>query len=141
LATFPGAVEFDAALRAGHTPSLEEMAPGHADTAFLQYTGGTTGVAKGEEIFVCPLPLYLVYALSSSLVFMKIGALTILAANPRDVPAFIHDLKKQPFTAIIGVNTLYRALLDAPGAVEVDTRSLKLANAGGMAVQLVVDER
>jgi long-chain acyl-CoA synthetase len=165
--TIPGTVEFNAALRAGHALSLDDVPLGHADTAFLQYTGGTTGVAKGamlthgnlvanvqqlaawmaprlldgKEIFVCPLPLYHVYALSSSLVFMKIGAMTILVANPRDMRAFLHDLKKHPFTAIIGVNTLYRALLDAPGFVEVDTRSLKMANAGGMAVQRVVAER
>jgi long-chain acyl-CoA synthetase len=165
--TIPGAIEFNAALRAGHALRLDEVPLGHADLAVLQYTGGTTGVAKGavlshgnlvanlqqlsawiaprlldgKEVFVCPLPLYHIYALSSSLVFMKIGALTILVANPRDMPAFIHDLKQQPFTAIIGVNTLYRALLDAPGFVEVDTRSLKMANAGGMAVQRVVAER
>jgi len=165
--TIPGAVEFNAALRAGHPLSLDDVPLGHSDIAFLQYTGGTTGVAKGamlthgnmvanvqqlaawmapklldgKEIFVCPLPLYHVYALSSSLVFMKIGALTILVANPRDMHAFIHDLKQHPFTAIIGVNTLYRALLDAPGFVEVDTRSLKMANAGGMAVQRAVAER
>ena len=163
----PGAVEFNAALRAGHALSLEDVPLARGDIAFLQYTGGTTGVAKGamlthgnmvanlqqlaawiapnlldgKEIFVCPLPLYHVYALSSSLVFMKIGALTILVANPRDMPAFIHDLKRHPFTAIIGVNTLYRALLDAPGFIDVDTRSLKMANAGGMAVQRVVAER
>ena len=163
----PGAVEFNAALRAGHALHLQDVPLGHADNAFLQYTGGTTGVAKGamlthgnmvanlqqlsawiapnllegEEIFVCPLPLYHVYALSSSLVFMKIGAMTILVANPRDMHAFIHDLKAHPFTAIIGVNTLYRALLDAPGFAEVDTRSVKMANAGGMAVQRVVAER
>ena len=165
--TIPGAVEFNAALRAGHALGPEDVPLDHSDTAFLQYTGGTTGVAKGamlshgnmvanvqqlaawmapklldgKEIFVCPLPLYHVYALTSSLVFMKIGALTVLVANPRDMHAFIHDLKKHPFTAIIGVNTLYRALLDAPGFVEVDTRSLKMANAGGMAVQRVVAER
>ena len=165
--SIPGAVEFNAALRAGHALNLQDVPLGHPDTAFLQYTGGTTGVAKGamlthgnmvanlqqlsawiapnllegKEIFVCPLPLYHVFALSSSLVFMKIGALTVLVANPRDMPAFIHDLKKFPFTAIIGVNTLYRALLDAPGFAEVDMRSLKMANAGGMAVQRVVAER
>jgi long-chain acyl-CoA synthetase len=165
--TIPGTIEFNAALRAGHALSLEDVPLGHSDTAFIQYTGGTTGMAKGamlthgnmvanvqqlaawmapklldgKEIFICPLPLYHVYALTSSLVFMKIGALTILVANPRDMRAFIHDLKKHPFTAIIGVNTLYRALLDAPGFVEVDTRSLKMANAGGMAVQRVVAER
>ena len=69
----------------------------------------------GKEVFVCPLPLYHVYALTSSLVFMKIGAHTILITNPRDMPAFVHDLRKYPFTVMIGVNTLYRALLDAPG--------------------------
>ncbi len=165
--TIPGAIEFNATLRAGHALGLEDVPLGSADTAFLQYTGGTTGVAKGamlthgnlvanvqqvsawiapklldgEEIFVCPLPLYHVYALNSSLVFLKIGALTVLVVNPRDLHAFIHDLKRHPFTAIIGVNTLYRALLDAPGFSEVDTRSLKMANAGGMAVQRVVAER
>jgi long-chain acyl-CoA synthetase len=163
----PGAIEFNAALRAGRGLRLDEVDLGPADTAFLQYTGGTTGVAKGavlthgnmvanlqqlaawiapnlrdgQEIFVCPLPLYHVYALSSSLVFLKIGALTVLVGNPRDMPAFIRDLKRHPFTAIIGVNTLYRALLDAPAFADVDTRSLKVANAGGMAVQRAVAER
>ena len=161
------AVQFNAALRTGHGQLLDEAPLAHADTAFLQYTGGTTGVAKGavlthgnlvaniqqvaawiahdlndgKEIFVCPLPLYHVYALTSALVFMKIGAHTVLVTNPRDMPAFIHDLKRHPFTAMIGVNTLFRALLDAPQFVDVDTRSLKLAAAGGMAVQQVVAQR
>ena len=165
--TLAGTVEFNAALRAGRSLSLQAVPLGHADPAFLQYTGGTTGVAKGavlshgnmvanlqqlaawlaprllegQEILVCPLPLYHVYALSSCLVFMKLGALTVLVANPRDMHAFLHDLKRHPFTAIIGVNTLYRALLDAPGFADVDLRHLKLANAGGMAVQRVVAER
>jgi long-chain acyl-CoA synthetase len=163
----PGATEFNAALRAGHAQTLDEVPLSHADTAFLQYTGGTTGVAKGtvlthgnlvanlqqlaawiahdlkdgKEILVCPLPLYHVYALTCNLVFMKIGAHNILVTNPRDMHAFVNDLKKHPFTAIIGVNTLYRALLDAPEFAEVDTRSLKVTNAGGMAVQRVVAER
>ena len=162
-----GAVEFNAALRAGHERVLQDVPLGHADTAFLQYTGGTTGVAKGavlthgnmvanlqqlsawlaprlldgQEILVCPLPLYHVYALSSCLVFMKLGAHTVLVANPRDTHAFINDLKRYPFTALIGVNTLFRALLDAPAFAEVDTSHLKMANAGGMAVQRVVAER
>jgi long-chain acyl-CoA synthetase len=162
-----GATEFNAAMHTGRKLSLDEVALSHSDTAFLQYTGGTTGVAKGamlthgnmvanvlqlaawigrdlkdgEEIYVCPLPLYHVYALASSLVFMKIGAHAVLITNPRDMPAFIHDLKKYPFTAIIGVNTLYRALLDAPAFAEVTVQQLKLANAGGMAVQRVVAER
>jgi len=162
-----GATEFNAALRAGRAQELDDVALGHDDKAFLQYTGGTTGVAKGavlthgnlvanlqqvgawiahdlidgKEILVCPLPLYHVYALTSSLVFMNKGAHTVLVTNPRDMHAFIHDLKKYPFTAIIGVNTLYRALLDAPEFADVDRRSLKMASAGGMAVQRVVAER
>jgi long-chain acyl-CoA synthetase len=162
-----GAIEFNAALRAGHGQDLDEVPLGHDDTAFLQYTGGTTGVAKGavlthgnmianvqqmgawmardlvegKEVFVCPLPLYHVYALTSALVFMKFGAHTVLVTNPRDMKAYIHDLKKYPFTIIIGVNTLYRALLDAPEFADVDTRTLKLTSAGGMAVQRVVAER
>jgi long-chain acyl-CoA synthetase len=159
--------EFNAALRTGAKETLQHIALDHSDTAFLQYTGGTTGVAKGavlthgnmvanleqvgawiahdlldgKEVFVCPLPLYHVYALNSSLVFMKIGARTILITNPRDMHAFIHDLKKYPVTAMVGVNTLYRALLDAPEFSEVDLHTLKVVNAGGMAVQRVVAER
>jgi len=162
-----GATEFNAALRAGHGQELEDVPLSHDDTAFLQYTGGTTGVAKGavlthgnmvanvqqmaawmarglvdgKEVFVCPLPLYHVYALTSNLVFMKLGAHTVLVTNPRDIGAYIQDLKKYPFTIIIGVNTLYRALLDAPEFAGVDTSTLKLTSAGGMAVQRVVAER
>ncbi len=162
-----GAVEFNAALRAGRGLRLDDVPVAHGDTAFLQYTGGTTGVAKGtvlshgnlvanlqqlgawiahdleegKEVFVCPLPLYHVFALTSSLMFTKIGAHTILITDPRNMEAFLHDLRKYPFTAIIGVNTLYRALLDTPGFADVDLRSLKLASAGGMAVQRVVAER
>ncbi len=162
-----GATEFNAALRAGHGQDLDDVPLSHGDTAFLQYTGGTTGVAKGavlthgnlvanvqqmsawmardlvdgKEVFVCPLPLYHVYALTSCLVFLRMGAHTVLVTNPRDMKAYIHDLKKVPFTVIIGVNTLYRALLDAPEFADVDTRALKLTSAGGMAVQRVVAER
>ncbi len=163
----PGAVEFNAALHTGRGQRLDDVPLGHGDTAFLQYTGGTTGVAKGtvlshgnllanlqqlgawiahdledgKEVFVCPLPLYHVFALTSSLMFMKIGAHTILITDPRNMEAFLHDLRKYRFTAMIGVNTLYRALLETPGFGDVDLRSLKLASAGGMAVQRVVAER
>ena len=163
----PDAIEFNSALRHGRALSLVAQPLGHKDVAFLQYTGGTTGIAKGavlthgnmvanlqqvgawiahdlldgKEVFVCPLPLYHVYALNSSLVFMKIGAHTILITNPRDMDAFLHDLKKHRFTSIIGVNTLYRALLDAPEFAKVDTSGLNVANAGGMAVQRVVAQR
>ncbi len=162
-----GATELNTALLAGRGQDVEDVPLTHDDMAFLQYTGGTTGVAKGavlthgnlvanvqqmtawmardlvegKEVFVCPLPLYHVYALTSCLVFMKMGAHTVLVTNPRDIKAYIHDLKKYPFTIIIGVNTLYRALLDAPEFAEVDTRALKLTSAGGMAVQRVVAER
>jgi long-chain acyl-CoA synthetase len=76
-----------------------------------------------------------------TLVLMKIGAHTVFITNPRDMEAFLHDLKRYPFTVIFGVNTLYRALLDTPGFAEVDTRALKVSSAGGMAVQRVVAER
>ena len=160
-------IEFNAALRQGRSLSLVGVPLSHKDIAFLQYTGGTIGVAKGavlthgnmvanlqqvgawiahdlldgKEVFVCPLPLYHVYALNSSLVFMKIGAHTILVTNPRDMDAFIHDLKKYRFSAIIGVNTLYRSLIDTPEFAGVDTSGLKVANAGGMAIQRVVAQR
>src|ERR1035438_4857099 len=98
-------------------------------------------LVDGKEVFVCPLPLYHVYALTSSLVFMKMGAHTVLVTNPRDMMAYIHDLKKYPFTIIIGVNTLYRALLDAPEFADVDTRATRVTSAGGMAVQRAVAER
>jgi long-chain acyl-CoA synthetase len=165
--TIPGALEFNAVLRSGHGKDLKEPSLQHSDIAFLQYTGGTTGVAKGavlthgnmvanlqqlaawiahdliegKEILVCPLPLYHIYALTCTLVFMKIGAHNILITNPRDMPAFLHELKRNNFTAMIGVNTLYRALLDAPGFSELNMCGLKLANAGGMAVQRIVAQR
>ena len=137
------------------------------DLAFLQYTGGTTGVAKGamltqahmvanlqqvsawiardlldgKEVAIIPLPLYHVYATTTNLVFMKIGARIELITNPRDFPAFVATLKKVPFTAMIGVNTLYNALLNAPGFADLNLHRLKLASAGGMAVQRAVAER
>jgi long-chain acyl-CoA synthetase len=163
----PNAIEFKAALRAGREQTPDEVPLNHDDIAFLQYTGGTTGVAKGavlthgnlvanlqqvhawiardlqdgKETCILPLPLYHVYALTSNLVFMKIGAHIILITNPRDIPAFIEELKKIRFTVIVGVNTLYNALLNAPEFAQVDTRGLKVANAGGMAVQRAVAEK
>ena len=157
----PAAVQFNVALRKGQVLPLAEVALTGADAAFLQYTGGTTGVAKGailshsnmvanvlqlsawvalgledgKEVFVCPLPLYHIYALSSALVFLKIGAHTLLITNPRDLPGVVKDLQKYRVTAIIGVNTFYRALMDAPGFATIDFSGLKMVNAGGMAVQ------
>jgi long-chain acyl-CoA synthetase len=162
-----GAVGFNRVLAAGRTLAPDDVALTHNDLAFLQYTGGTTGVAKGamlthgnmvanvlqvaawmspnlkdgEETVVIPLPLYHVFALTGCLSFFSKGAQTVLIANPRDMPAFLKALRETRFTAIIGVNTLFRALLDAPGFADVDLRPLKLAVAGGMAVQHVVAHR
>ena len=162
-----GAIDFNRALDAGRSQVLDDVSLGHDDLAFLQYTGGTTGVAKGamlshgnmvanvlqvaawmspnlddgEETLVIPLPLYHVFALTGALSFFSKGAQAVLVANPRDLPDFVKTLRQTRFTAIIGVNTLFRALLDAPGFADVDLRSLKLAVAGGMAVQQVVAQR
>ena len=163
----PQAVSFKTALRQGAAQTLDAVPIGPDDIAFLQYTGGTTGVAKGailthgnmvanvqqvaawiardlldgKETAILPLPLYHVYALTSNLVFMKIGAFNVLITNPRDLPAFIKVLKQTPFSVMIGVNTLYNALLNAPEFAKVDLRTLKLCSAGGMAVQRAVAER
>jgi len=160
-------VDFKAALLAGQGHALDDVPLNHDDVAFLQYTGGTTGVAKGailthgnlvanvqqmaawiardledgKETAILPLPLYHVYALTANLVFMKIGAHVILITNPRDLPGFVKELRKHKFTVIIGVNTLYNALLNAPGFASVATRQIKMANAGGMAVQRAVAEK
>jgi len=163
----PDTIGFKEALREGQARILDDVPLSHDDVAFLQYTGGTTGVAKGavlthgnlvanlqqlsawigrdlqqgKETAILPLPLYHIYATTANLVFMKIGAHIVLITNPKDIPAFVGELKKTEFTAMIGVNTLYNALLNAPGFSEVNTRNLKMANAGGMAVQRAVAER
>jgi long-chain acyl-CoA synthetase len=154
-------------MAAGSGQTLDDVVLGHEDLAFLQYTGGTTGVPKGamlthgnmvanvlqvaawmspnlrpgKETLVVPLPLYHVFALTGYLSFFSMGAQCVLIANPRDMPAFLEALRQTPFTAIIGVNTLFRAMLDAPGFADVDRTRLKLAVAGGMAVQHTVAHR
>jgi long-chain acyl-CoA synthetase len=160
-------VDFRTALQSGKNQTLDDVPLGREDVAFLQYTGGTTGVAKGailthgnmvanvqqtglwiaknlldgEETGILPLPLYHVYALTMNLVLTKIGAHVVLITNPRDLPAFIEELKKVKFTVIFGVNTLYNALLNAPGFAEVAAHTLKVTSAGGMAVQRAVAEK
>jgi long-chain acyl-CoA synthetase len=167
----PGATAFNAALKCGARHGLEEVTLTPDDIAFLQYTGGTTGVAKGailthgnlvanveqtsawiggilkegEEVAISPLPLYHVFALTANLLtFVKWGANDVLITNPRDIPSFIKELRKTRFTAITGVNTLYNMLLNAPGfeaVKQANAGALKLAVAGGMSVQRAVAER
>ncbi|CAH9050951.1 Long-chain-fatty-acid--CoA ligase [Pseudoalteromonas holothuriae] len=139
-----------------------------SDLAFLQYTGGTTGVSKGamlthgnmvgnleqvsgcldkvldrgKEVVITALPLYHIFALTANcLTFMKYGGHNILITNPRDMPAFVKELAKYPFTAITGVNTLFNGLLNTPGFEELDFSHLKMSLGGGMAVQRPVAER
>ncbi|HKL52828.1 MAG TPA: AMP-binding protein [Wenzhouxiangellaceae bacterium] len=164
----PGAVRFSAALKAGESKSLERPALNHEDLAFLQYTGGTTGVSKGamlthgnivanvqqssawlgnnidygREIIVTALPLYHIFALTANcLVFIKFGGRNLLITNPRDMNGFVKTLKGSPFTAITGVNTLFNGLLNTPGFDEVDFSKLRFTLGGGMAVQRAVAER
>lgn len=162
-----GAVALPDAVARGAGMALEDAALAPSDTAFLQYTGGTTGVPKGavlthgnvianveqtrawvagaleegKEVVVIPLPLYHVFALTATLVYCRLGANVVLITNPRDMPGFVKELRHTRFTAMIGVNTLFNALLDAPGINEVDFRHLKLAVAGGMALQRAVAQR
>ena len=166
----PEATPFNQALAIGkqHVAHFKDAYPHHEDAAFLQYTGGTTGVAKGavlthrnmianmlqaeawttadlvagKEIFITALPLYHVFALTANAMFaLKMGAKNVLITNPRDFPAFIKDLAHEPFTFITGVNTLYNALLNQPNISKVDFSRLKIALGGGMAVQKSVAER
>ena len=164
----PGTIRFRDALKAGAAHPVPAVDIDREDIAFLQYTGGTTGVAKGamlthrnlvanmqqasawvskqakpgQEVIVTALPLYHIFALTANgLVFTKFGAKNILITNPRDMKGFVKELKREPFTAITGVNTLFNGLLNTPGFDEVDFSRLKLTLGGGMAVQRSVAER
>jgi len=167
----PGAVDFNNALARGVQRVSDAVDVGPNDTAFLQYTGGTTGRSKGailthgnvmanveqtaawigvtlkqgEETVVTALPLYHIFALTANLlVFVKLGGNNLLITDPRDMRRFVAELRRTRFTAITGVNTLFSALLDAPGFEEVCAASrgvLKIAVAGGMSVQPKVAER
>ena len=163
-----GAVRFREALKLGRRHTLPGVQIDPTDIAFLQYTGGTTGVAKGamlthrnmvanmqqasawigqvvrpgEETIVTALPLYHIFALTANgLVFMKLGGKNLLITNPRDMPGFVKELNRERFTAITGVNTLFNGLLNTPGFDRVDFSSLRLTLGGGMAVQRAVAER
>ena len=164
-----GAIRFKQALKLGSRHTLPKVEIDHDDVAFLQYTGGTTGVAKGamltnrnlianmqqasawisasgiemgKEWIITALPLYHIFALTANgLVFMKFGGCNHLITNPRDMKGFVKELKSVRFTAITGVNTLFNGLLNTPGFDTVDFSSLKATLGGGMAVQRAVAER
>jgi len=161
-------IRFPDALARGARHALKPVEVGHDDLAFLQYTGGTTGVAKGamlthgniianlqqahawiraglvegKEIIVTALPLYHIFALTANcLTFFKIGATNVLITNPRDIPGFVKELAKHPFTVLTGVNTLFNALLNNADFTRLNFASLKLNLGGGMAVQQAVAQR
>jgi long-chain acyl-CoA synthetase len=164
----PDAVRFPRALEEGRGKPLRPSEAGRDDVAFLQYTGGTTGVAKGatlshgnvvsnlqqtsswiggsfepgQEVFVTALPLYHIFSLvANCLTGMKYGALNVLITNPRDMPAFVKLIAGLKFSVITGVNTLYNGLLNTPAFASVDFSRLKLAVGGGMAMQRAVADR
>lgn len=164
----PQAVRFRDALARGEGHALAPVTLTHDDIAFLQYTGGTTGVAKGamlthgnmvanmlqaatwiggnikpgEEVIITALPLYHIFSLTANcLGFTRFGSLNWLITNPRDMPGFVKELKASNFTAITGVNTLFNGLLNTPGFDQLDFSRLHLSLGGGMAVQRAVAER
>lgn len=164
----PHALSFKQVLTKGKNLAFEPVALTNQDIAFLQYTGGTTGVSKGavlthrnlianieqadawfkqlladqKEIVITALPLYHIFSLTANcLFFTKIGGLNVLITNPRDIPGMIKEMKKFRFTAITGVNTLFNALVKNPAFAKLDFSRLHLALGGGMAVQRVVAER
>ena len=166
--SLPGSLCFKDALAAGRRHGWKPVALAHADIAFLQYTGGTTGVSKGavlshgniaanvmqahawikpvirpgEELILTALPLYHIFALTANcLTFIMIGARNLLIANPRDIPGFIKEWGKYPVSVITGVNTLFNALLNHPDFAKLDFKPLSVTLGGGMAVQAPVAER
>ena len=166
--SLPRALRFKEVLARGGSHTLDPVEVGGADVAFLQYTGGTTGVSKGAVLthrnmvantlqsvaflpeltqyqnpaVITALPLYHIFALTTNmLLFMRVGGNNVLITNPRDMPGFVKELSKVKFTFITGVNTLFNALLHTPGFDKLDFSSLKVALGGGMAVQAAVSER
>ncbi|WP_350593973.1 long-chain-fatty-acid--CoA ligase FadD [Pseudoalteromonas sp. 45-MNA-CIBAN-0466] len=165
--TLPNTIDFCDLLKADENAYVRPEV-NLSDLAFLQYTGGTTGVSKdamlshgnmvgnleqvsgcldpvlerGKEVVITALPLYHIFALTANcLTFMKYGGLNVLITNPRDMPGFIKELSKAKFTAITGVNTLFNGLLNTPGFAELDFSHLKMSLGGGMAVQRPVAEK
>ena len=163
--SLPGAIRLSDALAEGRKRPLEQVPIGQDDIAFLQYTGGTTGVAKGamllhrniianllqarawvqpflgdtREVIITPLPLYHIFSLTANcLVFMTLGGENVLIPNPRDIPGFIKEMRRYRFTAFTGVNTLFNALVNNAEFRKLDFSSLRLTLGGGMAVQEAV---
>ena len=167
--SIPGAIRVSDALAEGRKRPLEKVEIGADDIAFLQYTGGTTGVAKGamllhrnivanllqarawvqpflgkdsRDVIITPLPLYHIFSLTANcLVFMTLGGENVLIPNPRDIPGFVKQMRKYRFTAITGVNTLFNALVNNARFRKLDFSSLRLTLGGGMAVQQAVAEK
>ena len=166
--SLPGSISLKNILKENSGKKGTSVSINNKDTAFLQYTGGTTGVSKGaelthgnicanvsqveswigknisegEEVIITALPLYHIFALTANcLTFFRYGSKNILITNPRDMPKFCADLKKNPFTAITGVNTLFIGLMNQEVFKNLDFSKMKLALGGGMAVQDVVAEQ
>jgi long-chain acyl-CoA synthetase len=166
--SIPDAVRFPQALSAGARLRFEPAAVGPDDLAFLQYTGGTTGVSKGamlhhrhilanvqqvrtyfgaqmregDEVAIAPLPFYHILALvMNCMMFVRLGGRQVLIANPRDIPALIKTLSTSRFSFFVGVNTLFNALVNNPEFAKVDFSNLRVSGGGGAAVQLSVAKR
>ena len=169
--SLPNAMRFKQALALGSRMKLTPVELSIHDAAFLQYTGGTTGVSKGatlshrnvianvlqseawsgaaldqnsqeQLIIVCALPLYHIFALTACAMWgTRVGALNILIPNPRDIPGLIKELGKYKFNLLPAVNTLYNALVNHPDFAKLDFSGLKIANGGGMAVQQAVNDK
>ncbi len=165
--SIPGAQRMKSVLRAGTTLRLAPVQIGHDDLAYLQYTGGTTGVSKGAMLthgnmvsnvlqcrawfqqialdsttYVCALPLYHIFSLTvNCLLFSSLGGCGLLIPNPRDFPGFVKELRAHPPMFFAGVNTLYNALMNTPGFESIDFKRLVGTMGGGMAVQKAVAER
>ncbi|MEK7435826.1 MAG: AMP-binding protein [Pseudomonadota bacterium] len=162
-----GAIGLRSAFARGAGAQLQPVSLGHEDIAFLQYTGGTTGLSKGamlthrnilanieqagvwigrslkegEEVVISPLPMYHIFCLTTTLYFMTLGVTNVLITNPRDLPAFVEELKKWKWSVMAGVNTLFNGLLNTPGFGELDFSGLKVVVGGGAAVLKPVAEK
>ncbi|AVX26724.1 Long-chain-fatty-acid--CoA ligase [Pseudomonas syringae pv. atrofaciens] len=164
----PKAVKFNDVLGKGRGQPVTDVSPGSVDVAVLQYTGGTTGVAKGAmlthrnlianmlqcralmasnldegcEIIITPLPLYHIYAFTfHCMAMMLLGNHNILISNPRDLPAMVKELSKWKFSGFVGLNTLFVALCNSEGFRNLDFSELKVTLSGGMALQQAAAER